>query len=815
MNAIQNKPKLVFFSYKYDERLPQFLLVQKREHVKCLSQTFDVEIVDYDCDYRQACDRYHPDLTLFESGWNVSFAHTRRPRIENVRTSADVPKLGFLFADSFSQGRQGFLSDMDHWGVDTFFSNAIAAGEHMSQISNSLFSWPNFADGEVYRDYGQQKNIPVLFTGNSNFHYPWRKKIFKIISKHYPSLICPHPGFVPPDSAAHTLAGEPYARMLNASWFVPACGTVAREAVRKHFEVPACKACLVTERSAVLEAAGFVDMTNCVFADETDVVDKLHHLLSNPQKLRDILSAGYELAHSRHTLKHRDQIFQWYTLYKELKPDEKIIQPGPFEPLRTVPKSITLGNSHIICGGSDLALLRHGDEELFKGNYANAEALYLRCLNYVPWMPEPQLRLAICHLYKGSPKVAQAWVSRPIRFTLLDYKAMDPDPVEWAYFIVTLLCMGKLGSAAERACQFSWLCHPELDRIRWMVNVLRLTGAASRLPQENQSLRERASIHQLPRTDLQQWGDQLCLMLSACRQSEMARRVNSALAAKAATDRERSEEGANRKQKPKIGPDGSLPEKSEILSQLDSAVKSFRKQRFYAEVRSRFRVRSRLRRSLAFFLHRLEAKCGDFLPYQLSRRKDDGFHQAIHELMQKEDIKTVLIIGANSAAATTEAVLAGARDSINQPSVFCVRATAHPAGLSETRSLSNSSIRWYFFSSSPLGSISDEISNTIRCVKEDSKVGSFDLLVIDSAELPSQVSSGALTSNTSQGGFMVLNGINSMHNDENYRALLENPDHTVVDHDLSYGRGYAIFERQRSAGTELSGLGIQLSCLVE
>jgi hypothetical protein len=28
--------------------------------------------------------------------------------------------------------------------------------------------------------------------------------------------------------------------------------------------------------------------------------------------------------------------------------------------------------------------------------------------------------------------------------TLIEYKAMDSDPVEWAYFIISLVCLGKV-----------------------------------------------------------------------------------------------------------------------------------------------------------------------------------------------------------------------------------------------------------------------------------------------------------------------------------------------------------------------------------
>src|SRR4029077_8229524 len=206
-------------------------------------------------------------------------------------------------------------------------------------IADNLFSWPNCIDPETYRDYGEWKSIPVLFSGNTNALYPWRQKIIRLVSERYPSLICPHTGYDPGAAAAQVLFGERYARMINASVMAPACGTVAKEVVRKHFEIPACKSCLVTEQSAALEAAGFIDMENCVFADERDVLDKIQHLFRNPVELQEITERGYQLVHARHTFRQRDQIFQWYSLQRSLQPHQIIVQSNPFGPLAVVDKS--------------------------------------------------------------------------------------------------------------------------------------------------------------------------------------------------------------------------------------------------------------------------------------------------------------------------------------------------------------------------------------------------------------------------------------------------------------------------------------------
>jgi Glycosyl transferases group 1 len=511
------KPTLLLFQYRY-EGLAPFLLMHQREHAQCLSYFFNVNVIQHDCDYRQMCDLYRPDLVIFESG--VPFASCKRPRVTNVRACSRVPKLGFLNADGFGEGRSGFLSDMDHWGVETIFAISVTAAEHTPALAQRLFVWPNFANSELYRDYGESKEIQVLFTGNVNSLYPWRRKMLGIIPKHFPSVICAHPGYNPRKLPRNVILGESYGRMLNCSWIVPACGTVAKEIVRKHFEIPACRSCLVTERSPALQAAGFVDMKNCVFADETDVTEKLEYLLSHRDDLQAIIDAGYKLVHTRHIMKRRDQILQWYNLSKSLGPNQKIIQKGPFEPLQIVDANAGLETVHIQSNGHLVSLLHEGNRLLWRGAYAEAEKRYTECLSYYRYMPEPMLGLGVCKLYHGRPKEAIKFILTPLQATLADYDCVDPDPVEWAYYVVALLCLGRVRQAARRSREFLWVRHPELDRIRWVVEMLSTRTSIAFAPSYDG--RGRSSIHQLSSRPLREWLAHLIRTLRSCGQRELA-----------------------------------------------------------------------------------------------------------------------------------------------------------------------------------------------------------------------------------------------------------------------------------------------------
>ena len=303
MHINSRKPKLIFFQNKYADDLPEFLLAHKQEHINCLSLFFDVTVIRHDCDYEQICDLHQPDLALFESG--VNLLTCKKPKISNVRSCQIIPKLGLLNADAWCETRSGSLSEMEQWGIETLFSISATAAEHMPAIADRLFIWPNSIDPVIYHDYNEHKLIPVLLSGATAAQYPWRRRVYKLIAEHYPSLWCPHRGYLSRSPAGQVISGIKYARTINAAEVAPVCGTVAREVVRKHFEIPACNTCLITERARNLEEAGFVDMVNCIFADEHDILDKLEFLLTQPDRLRQITTAGYELVHAQHTQKNR------------------------------------------------------------------------------------------------------------------------------------------------------------------------------------------------------------------------------------------------------------------------------------------------------------------------------------------------------------------------------------------------------------------------------------------------------------------------------------------------------------------------------
>lgn len=781
------KPKLVFFQPKCGQSLPDFTLLHRKQHIKCLSESFEVISIHEDCDYQKICDEHQPDLTLFENAGNILDCH--RLTIENTHTHPQIPKLGFHNADAWCNSRSVFLSEMEHWGVETFFSICVTAAEHTPEIAENLFVWPNFIDAEISRDYGESKIVPVLFTGANYALYPWRQKLINCVSQYYPSLICPHLGYGDSRSTVRMIYGEQYARTINASWFVPTCGTVAKEIIRKHFEISASRACLITEQSPALAAAGFIDMQNCVFADEHNVLDKLDYLFKNQDELESIIDAGYHLVHSRHTLKQRNQIFQWFNLHKNLKSHQSIIQASPFEPLIIVEKASGLISSHIRCNGLSSILIRQGDKELESHQYDKAEALYLKCLYHVGIMHEPKLRLAICSLYKGDAEKSLEWIVPLLKCILEIYKALDPDPVEWAYFIVSLLCLGKLDEAKKRCDEFPNLSHIELDRVRWIVNILIKINSQHAPSFYNQP--SRASVHHLPNQNLDEWIKNICMMLGACGQLSLAKEVE--IVSLNRPPLELSDKSLDKSA-------GEILKSPKTIQSIFSAVPSKSAKPRHNKISGRREFRKKLFNKVEKIgckllapLNLLEARFGYFLPFHLSEIRNDEFFSAVRKRIVKEEVKTVLLIGASLGEEITNLVLDAAQELNQGIKIFCLNVLTPQFTKLQKHPVNNSTVKFYQLPLDSTDSFMVGIENFIKIVSLENEVDCFDMVIIDISETFYDVELRSIKSHASK--FFILEDISSLRGHRGYQCLSSDSAYVLESQNPCLRGGYAIFKR--------------------
>jgi hypothetical protein len=805
MYTTPDKPKLVFFQNKYDDGLPNFLLTHKQEHVNCLSLFFDVTVIQHDCDCQQICDLYQPDLMLFESGVNLSTC--RKPKIANVRACRTIPKLGFFNADAWCETRAGSLSEMDQWGIETFFSISATAAQHMPAIANQLFVWPNFINPTVFRDYNEAKLIPVLLSGATAAQYPWRRRIYKLIAEHYPSLWCPHRGYLSRSSAGQMLSGIQYARTINASEVAPVCGTVAKEVVRKHFEIPACNTCLITERARNLEEAGFVDMTNCVFADEHDILDKLEFLFKQPDRLRKIAAAGYQLVHSQHTHNNRDQILQWFNLNKNLGPDDKIVQTNPFAPLSVLSKTSQMPPSNSVEAGTHLQLLREGDKMLWSGQVGAAESKYRRCLSYMHKLPEARFKIALCRLYKGEAAEANSQIFELIWYCISQYRAVDPDPVEWSYYIISLLCMGRLSDAANCALEFPWLQHTELDRVRRIVHLLNCKEASSPSTFEIPT-GTRQSIHQLPERNETVWCKELYSMLLACGQLSIAEAIAGANFKLEPIQKKRFAIAASVSAPRELKNEPRDPQSRTILELLINMVRPNMLDRELAH----YIGRRKLQNIGTRFTRLFQQFRRHFYAVPQIHMNDKHLIGLIRELVRDLNLKTALIIGGNIADEAANAVLEGSLGNDGKPLICCINDNKYPLATSNGVTPVQDYVKRYpLLLADKSEVVAAGIENAIHHLKCDNLIECFDLIIFAWPEIEYWVGAGrGLRKEMHAARLIVLADLESEYHREIYAQLLTESNHVLLDHSTARN-SYVIFKKDLHAREQSETMSIYSS----
>ena len=248
-----SKTETVIFRRSYVGDLQEFLRTQAAEHVKCLSENFEVTVINRDCDYPEICDRYRPDLALFGTGVTPASC----PRLQITRTYADaiVPKIGFVNADAWCEHDP---PPSRKWNIGDWSALFSISSTALERTPN----WRTDCLSGRYLWTPTCLKLPPAQTDPRSSHRVDGAAVPMAPSRLRPrgqALSIPRmpspwlPGSVPP--AGEMMHGEAYARAINASHVVPAYVHRGQEMMYKRLEIPACNACLIAERSAALDAA--------------------------------------------------------------------------------------------------------------------------------------------------------------------------------------------------------------------------------------------------------------------------------------------------------------------------------------------------------------------------------------------------------------------------------------------------------------------------------------------------------------------------------------------------------------------------------
>ena len=318
--------------------------------------------------------------------------------------------------------------------------------------------------------------------------------------------------------------------MINRSFFTLGCGGASRSLVSKLFEIPGARSILVTEDTAIVRDAGFVDGENCVLTDETGIVDRLRYLLNHREELEALTDRGHRFVHDTHTHAHRDQINQWLALRSQLEPGQRIIQEGCLKPLRIAAPDETQ-TQFVPFEVSDVTQgLHDGYSLLEQGEYAAAQVEFERTLSHYNYMLEGHLGIGVAFLAQGDVRNAIARFGRNTNFQTSCH-AVVRDPVNQAYLSLAFLCGGDPATAIKYAARAPRVRHPALSGVRWILGQVR-PALAQTTPFDGPMLHDTVNLQSLdPRymLDAGWWLHHFSELLETCGQQAIVAHLRRAL----------------------------------------------------------------------------------------------------------------------------------------------------------------------------------------------------------------------------------------------------------------------------------------------
>ncbi len=457
------RPRLLYFNGPWDYLGDRIRRSYIEPLQRLLEQDFEVISVEGDCDFRREVKAHRPDVAFFHTG--IECNHEPEVTIANCDAFPELPRMGWMARDPFSPSRLQALNRLRAWRVDQVFYLTRASDSPTPLMANAIYV-PWWIDESVFRDYGEPKLFPISFTGSGWLEkqfYTWRHPVFvQLVQKlpvyHVPSFLS--------HQKQEVYVGESYARLLNQSLISGGCGSACRYLTLKLMEIPAARSCLITEETEILKALGFIDGVNCVFITAENAVSKVQALLDDPVRLQAITDAGHQLVHEQHTRRNRRMFIDWYRLWKQRRPGQRVAQCSPGE-LRLIdahaeippafPRENPL-NDRIFAGYKLIE----------EGRWTDAIKEFAAVGEIIPYVAEAQLGLAICHLNLGQAVDAIRIIGRMFSVHTKDFAYLVPDPLTLAFFVIALIKSDREDSAVDVLAQQTAVKHPALNALRWV-----------------------------------------------------------------------------------------------------------------------------------------------------------------------------------------------------------------------------------------------------------------------------------------------------------------------------------------------------------
>jgi hypothetical protein len=510
MTAAASRVKILCVRPRPNPDCAPFLHNLVDEWMHALALHCDVEMIEQDFDLIEVYERVKPDFLLFDS---VHWGRRHRLHITNIEAYPELPRALLLNCDPHDPMRPLMMDFLSAYGIDTIFCPGIEPLQQMNELRRfNCFVVPKFIDPEAFRDYGEDRSLPVTITSAHLYpaFYPWRAKVTAEIQQLMPTMLYTHPGYANGGVNPFEIRGESYARMLSRSKFCIADTTALDYVVRKHLEIPAAGSVLVAPPSDALKDYGFVDLENCILGEAgPELYAKIWAVACNPQLYERIRANGHALVHSRYTRQAWTHILDWFACRRSLKPGQKVQQKRVFGTFRAVRDGADVPSiANFVVRDNPMGVkLRAAREALLYGGDLGAAATGLQeAMQWIGHIAEPWFMLGLIAFAAGdlenaSQLIAKRSIAQRSAGTSLGL--LDPCEIAWLMLIAHL--QGDAALFAEMSRCAAATSHVSIRRVQWLIDgakpVADLAAAGLDKPRPDDCL----SIHWLGDEDMDSW----------------------------------------------------------------------------------------------------------------------------------------------------------------------------------------------------------------------------------------------------------------------------------------------------------------------
>jgi hypothetical protein len=515
------KYRALFVRNKCGAQFVGWLHKLEDEIVTILSQDLDLTVIDEDFDYGEICDKYNPDFVIFDSpGGYRSVPLT----ISNINARQDIPRIGFTNnQDPHDTSRVALLRKMDELKIEKFFSTTGAATMRQSpELMGRVFIAPRYFDGEIYKDYGLEKDIPVSVFGwgVAPDFYSWRTSVVHQIFNYIPTFIYTHPGYgAKTERYRFPVEGVEYAKMLNRSHFSLADTTRLDYLVFKHLEIPGSGALLVSSPTPDVLYYGFRDMENCILGSGMELFQKIAHVANDPGLYEALRKNGHDLVHSRFTYDQWHCIRDWYACQRSLRPGETVQQQGVFGPFVAVSGGAEL--PAVSCDplqDSEFSLgMKQTWQKILAGDrLEEAEASLAHMLTWLGHLAEPWMLLGVIALLRGQAAKAKEFFLRPFQIRSAREQGntcLDPEEISW--LSLTAVLMADRDLVQQMRIEAANIRYLGLRRVDWL---FQRQGNLDSVPPANivaRQVDDRLTTHWTGQLDINEWSTLMNRIMAA------------------------------------------------------------------------------------------------------------------------------------------------------------------------------------------------------------------------------------------------------------------------------------------------------------